>query len=79
MDHCQIGQWMAKSWGFSPSLIDVIRHHHDPRGAENDIQLAEIVCAAEYYVSASPALPVSIQIRENIPAALIQSNGAAVA
>ena len=75
MDHCQIGQWMAKSWGFSPSLVDAILHHHDPQAAEIDPQLAEIVCAAEYYCDASPALPTRIQIRQNIPAALIQGGG----
>jgi HD-like signal output (HDOD) protein len=53
LDHCQIGQWMAKSWGFSSPLIDAVMHHHQPSEAENDPQLAEIVCAAEYYCSAS--------------------------
>jgi putative nucleotidyltransferase with HDIG domain len=55
LDHCQIGEWMAKSWGFSSSLIDAVMHHHEPSGAENDPQLAEIVCAAEYCGSASSA------------------------
>lgn len=55
LDHCQVGQWMAKSWGFSPSLVDAVMHHHRPSSAENDPQLAEIVCAAEYYCSVSSA------------------------
>jgi putative nucleotidyltransferase with HDIG domain len=53
IDHCQVGQWMAKSWKFSPSLIDAVWHHHDPRKAEKDSHLAEIICAAEYHCSIS--------------------------
>jgi len=49
VDHCQIGAWMAKSWKFSPSLIDAISHHHDPSKAAEDSHLAEIVFAAEHY------------------------------
>ena len=55
LDHCQIGGWMAKSWGFSPSLIDAVAYHHEPTRAKSDRQLAEIVCAAEYYCSVSSA------------------------
>jgi HD-like signal output (HDOD) protein len=51
LDHCQVGRWMAKLWGFSPSLTDAVLFHHDPSGAENDPHLAEIVCAAEYFCS----------------------------
>jgi HD-like signal output (HDOD) protein len=49
LDHCQVGLWMAKSWKFSPSLIDAVFHHHDPAKAEKDAHLAEIVGAAEYH------------------------------
>ncbi len=54
LDHCQIGQWMAKTWGFSPSLVDAILHHHDPSKAEDDRRMAEIVCAAKYHCGGSP-------------------------
>ena len=47
VDHCQLGEWMAKSWKFSPSLIDAVSHHHDPSKAKQNAPLAEIVCAAE--------------------------------
>jgi putative nucleotidyltransferase with HDIG domain len=47
VDHCQLGEWMAKSWKFSPSLIDAVSHHHDPSQAKLNAPLAEIVCAAE--------------------------------
>ncbi len=53
LDHCQIGRWMAKSWRFSPSLVDAVGHHHDPGKAEKDSHLAEIVGAAEYFCGAS--------------------------
>ena len=47
VDHCQLGEWMAKSWNFSPSLIDAVSHHHDPLDARKNAPLAEIVFAAE--------------------------------
>lgn len=53
VDHCQVGAWMAKSWKFSPSLIDAVSHHHDPSKAGVDSHLAEIVFAAEHH---GPAL-----------------------
>ena len=28
-DHCQIGQYLAKTWNFQPVLGDLIAHHHD--------------------------------------------------
>jgi len=28
-DHCQVGGHLATLWNFSPSLTDVIAHHHD--------------------------------------------------
>lgn len=59
LDHCQIGHWMAKSWQFSESLIDAVRHHHDPSKAEKDPHLAEIVSAAEYHCSESSSKPKS--------------------
>lgn len=59
LDHCQIGRWMAKSWQFSESLIDAVRHHHNPIKAQNDPHLAEIVSAAEYHCSTSSRRPKS--------------------
>lgn len=53
LDHCQVGRWMAKSWKLSQSLVDVVTHHHDPRRAEIDSQLAEIIYAAETHCSPS--------------------------
>jgi len=52
VDHCQIGEWMAKSWKFSPSLIDAVSHHHDPLKAKQNAALAEIVCTAERHCPA---------------------------
>ena len=28
-DHCQIGQYLAKTWNFQPALGEMIAHHHD--------------------------------------------------
>jgi len=63
LDHCQIGRWMAVSWKLSPSLTDAVLHHHDPRNAQKDPQLAEIVGVAEKRCSApsfqlAPQCPV---------------------
>jgi putative nucleotidyltransferase with HDIG domain len=30
MDHAEIGEMLAKQWGFPPELANVIRRHHDP-------------------------------------------------
>jgi putative nucleotidyltransferase with HDIG domain len=80
LDHCQVGEWMAKSWGFSPSLTDAILHHHEPRGAEDDSHLAEIVCAAEYYCSATSATPAGPgrRISRNALASVPQRNDLAL-
>jgi putative nucleotidyltransferase with HDIG domain len=52
VDHCQLGEWMAKSWKFPPSLIDAVSHHHDPSKAKPNMPLTEIVCAAERHCPA---------------------------
>jgi HD-like signal output (HDOD) protein len=51
LDHCEIGRWMGLSWKFSPALMDAVRHHHDPRKANLDPHLAEVVNAAEHFCS----------------------------
>jgi len=81
LDHCQIGEWMAKSWGFSSSLTDAVVHHHEPSGAENDSHLAEIVCAAEYYCSALSAQPATHTpwVHRNTSRSLTQNNSFALA
>ena len=43
------GRWIGIAWDFSPSLIDVLEHHHDPSNATEDPLLAEIVAAGDYH------------------------------
>jgi putative nucleotidyltransferase with HDIG domain len=51
VDHTQIGQLLARQWSFPSSLIDVIRHHHYPEGAEEHSVLAQIVYLADLLMS----------------------------
>lgn len=30
MDHCAIGEMVARRWHFPPEVIQIIRHHHEP-------------------------------------------------
>jgi HD-like signal output (HDOD) protein len=34
-DHCEAGAMLADHWGFPPVLTQSIRHHHDPRQAQD--------------------------------------------
>jgi putative nucleotidyltransferase with HDIG domain len=56
IDHCEVGRWMGISWDFSPSLIDVCEHHHDPSTAHQDPCLVGIVAAGDYFCRLRSAL-----------------------
>jgi putative nucleotidyltransferase with HDIG domain len=47
-DHCQIGDYLAKSWNFPPVLGDVIAHHHDEVTSETPRMrlLVQAACTA---------------------------------
>ena len=47
-DHCQVGDYLATSWSFSPVLGDVIAHHHDEVTSETPRmrQLVQAACTA---------------------------------
>jgi putative nucleotidyltransferase with HDIG domain len=51
VDHTQIGHLLATQWSFPSSLIDVIRHHHHPEGAEAHSMLGRIVYLADLLMS----------------------------
>src|SRR5882724_9795198 len=36
MDHCKVGRWMAVTWNFMPSFLDVFEAHHQPERAQHD-------------------------------------------
>jgi putative nucleotidyltransferase with HDIG domain len=47
-DHCQVGDYLALSWNFSPELGDVIAHHHDEVTSETPRMrlLVQAACTA---------------------------------
>jgi len=59
MDHCRVGRWMAVSWNFMPSFVDVFEFHHYPERAQHDPYLVGIVAAADQFLwtQAPPANP----------------------
>jgi len=46
-DHTAVGRELARRWSFPDSLIDVIRHHHNPEDATENLELAHIVYLAD--------------------------------
>lgn len=73
MDHCKVGRWMAVSWNFMPSFIDVFECHHSPDRAQHDPYLVGIVAAADQFlmtqVATDPTTPPdAIVLPEEHPA-----------
>jgi len=50
-DHCEVGHWIGVSWNFSPSLLEVMESHHQPREATHDPYLVGVVAAADQFCS----------------------------
>jgi HD-like signal output (HDOD) protein len=48
-DHCEVGRWIGVSWNFSPSLLEVMVEHHNPREATHDPPLVGLVAAADQF------------------------------
>lgn len=47
IDHAEVGALIAGHWKFSPAIIDIIRWHHHPQGAEKVTSAIDIVHAAD--------------------------------
>jgi len=47
MDHAEIGSRLLTRWNLPPILVDAVRHHHKPAGAEVDPVLASTIHLAE--------------------------------
>ncbi len=45
-DHTEVGGLVARKWGLPESIVEAVRHHHDPTQAEVDPQLCAIVSLA---------------------------------
>jgi HD-like signal output (HDOD) protein len=48
-DHCEVGRWIGVSWNFSPTLLEVMVSHHNPREATQDPHLVGVVAAADQF------------------------------
>ncbi len=48
IDHCSLGAWFGEHSKLPPSLIQVIRHHHEPTVGERAIDLTTLVAAADH-------------------------------
>jgi putative nucleotidyltransferase with HDIG domain len=65
MDHCKVGRWMAVSWNFMPSFVDVFEFHHAPDRAQHDPHLVGIIAAADQFLwTQAPvaAAPVGVEV-----------------
>lgn len=51
IDHTEIGRDLARKWSFPQSLIDVIRYHHKPEAAADNLELAHTVYLADLLMS----------------------------
>ena len=46
IDHAELGAMIAEKWNFSPTMVNIIRHHHTPKAsASNDPQVAVVYLA----------------------------------
>jgi putative nucleotidyltransferase with HDIG domain len=49
IDHAELGGVIAERWGFSDTMVDIIRHHHVPMEAQHEneaslVYLADMLC-----------------------------------
>jgi putative nucleotidyltransferase with HDIG domain len=51
IDHMEIGSDLARKWSFPDSLIDVIRYHHRPEDATQNLELTHTVYLADLLMS----------------------------
>jgi HD-like signal output (HDOD) protein len=56
IDHCKLGDIMARSWGLMPSFLDVLENHHTPELAQRDSVLVRIVATADSFLLAKAQL-----------------------
>jgi HD-like signal output (HDOD) protein len=69
MDHCKVGRWMAVSWNFMPSFVDVFEFHHSPERAQHDPYLVGIVAAADQFLLTQVPAPLVLVPAEPVSAA----------
>lgn len=49
LDHAEVGARLAERWSFPALLVDAIRFHHDPQGAQVDVAMASVGHVAEMF------------------------------
>jgi HD-like signal output (HDOD) protein len=52
LDHGKVGRWLAVSWNFMPSFLDVFENHHHPENAQHDPYLVAVVAAVDQFLQA---------------------------
>ncbi|HUL15556.1 MAG TPA: HDOD domain-containing protein [Terriglobales bacterium] len=67
MDHCKVGRWIAVSWNFMPSFVDVFEFHHAPDRAQHDPYLVGIVAAADQFLLTQEETPAATPETSNPP------------
>ncbi|MBW2438752.1 MAG: HDOD domain-containing protein [Deltaproteobacteria bacterium] len=50
-DHTEVGASLALNWSFPESLVETIRHHHNPEDAQQHDELVHIVYLADLLMS----------------------------
>jgi putative nucleotidyltransferase with HDIG domain len=50
-DHTEVGASLALNWSFPESLVETIRHHHNPEDAQQHEELVHIVYLADLLMS----------------------------
>ncbi len=68
IDHGQAGQWLAEKCGLCSAYQDVMRHHHNPLAARENIILVAIVSLANCFAAARNECLGAATLRENNPA-----------
>jgi putative nucleotidyltransferase with HDIG domain len=51
IDHTEVGANLALKWSFTESLVETIRHHHNPEDAQQHKELVHIVYLADLLMS----------------------------
>lgn len=72
IDHCQIGEMLAKLWNFPEEILCVLRHYAEPlsKGAS---QFAPVVYAAAYIASEFEREKTSAEIAASLDAEVIST------
>ncbi len=77
-DHAEVGARLATDWSFPESLIETIRHHHNPEGAREHNELVHVVYLADLLMSRFHAGLELERLNTNTLAARLESIGLSI-